>query len=109
MPFSTEAAAKVVDASPRAADATDKRLVVDLDRTTTEEGAYPLVLIAYSIACSQYDDASDAANVKAFLTYIASPEGQDLASDAKVAGSAPISDSLRTEVQAAIDSITVAG
>ena len=109
VPFSTEAAAKVVDASPRADDATDKRLVVKLDRTTTEAGAYPLVLISYSIACSAYDDAADAANVKAFLSYVASPEGQELASDAKVAGSAPISDSLRTEVQAAIDSITVQG
>lgn len=109
VPFSTEAAAKVVDASPRADDATDKRLVVKIDRTTTEAGAYPLVLISYSIACSVYEDAADAANVKAFLTYIASAEGQDLASDAKVAGSAPISDALRTEVQTAIDSITVKG
>ena len=109
VPFSTEAAAKVVDASPRADDATDKRLVVKIDRTTTEAGAYPLILISYSIACSAYDDASDAANVKAFLGYMASPEGQELASDAAVAGSAPISDALRTEVQAAIDSITVKG
>ncbi|WP_245700902.1 phosphate ABC transporter substrate-binding protein PstS [Sanguibacter gelidistatuariae] len=107
VPFSTEAAAKVVDASPRADDATDKRLVVKIDRTTTEAGTYPLVLVSYSIACSTYDDAADAANIKAFLSYIASPEGQELASDAKVAGSAPISDALRTEVQAAIDSITV--
>ena len=56
VPFSPEAAAKVVDASPRAEDATDNRLVVELDRTTTEAGAYPLVLISYSVACSQYDD-----------------------------------------------------
>ncbi len=109
VPFSAEAAAKVVDASPRAEDATDKRLVVELDRTTTESGAYPLVLISYSIACSTYDDESDANNVKAYLTYVASEAGQDRAADPSVAGSAPISDTLRTEVQAAIDSITVAG
>ncbi|MBD7917320.1 phosphate ABC transporter substrate-binding protein PstS [Cellulomonas sp. Sa3CUA2] len=108
VPFSAEAAAKVVDASPRAEGATDKRLVVELDRTTTEAGAYPLVLISYSIACSTYADAADADNVKAYLTYVASAAGQDRAADPGVAGSAPISDDLRTEVQAAIDSITAA-
>ncbi|MFF3066479.1 phosphate ABC transporter substrate-binding protein PstS [Oerskovia sp. NPDC057915] len=107
VPFSPEAAAKVVDASPRAADATDKRLVVEIDRTTTEAGAYPLVLISYSIACSTYDKAEDAANVKAYLTYVASEEGQARAAEPSVAGSAPISDALRTEVQAALDSISV--
>ncbi len=108
VPFSAEAAAKVVDASPAAADATDKRLVVELDRTTTEKGAYPLVLVSYSIACSTYDNESDANNVKAYLSYVASPEGQERAADPSVAGSAPISDDLRTKVQAAIDAITVA-
>jgi len=106
VPFSAEAAAKVVDASPRAQDATDKRLVVELDRTTTEAGAYPLVLVSYSIACSTYADEADAAKVKAYLTYVASEAGQERAADPSVAGAAPISDELRTEVQAAIDSIT---
>ena len=109
VPFSPEAAAKVVDASPRAEDATDNRLVVELDRTTTEAGAYPLVLISYSVACSQYDNESDAANVRAFFNYIASEEGQAVAADPSVAGSAPISDTLREEVLAAVDAINVAG
>lgn len=105
VPFSAEAAAKVVDASPRAADATDKRMVVDLDRTTTADGAYPLVLISYSVACSVYETSQEAANVQAFLNYVASAEGQTVAAQADVAGSAPISDALRTEVTAAIDAI----
>lgn len=109
VPFSAEAAAAVVDASPRAEDATDKRLVVELDRTTTAAGAYPLVLMSYSIACSVYEDQADVDNVKAYLTYVASPEGQERAADPSVAGSAPISDDLRTEVMAAIDSIALAG
>jgi phosphate transport system substrate-binding protein len=109
VPFSAEAAAAVVDASPRAEGATDKRIVVELDRSTTAAGAYPLVLISYSIACSQYEDEAEAANVKAFLSYLASTEGQDVAAAADVAGSAPISDDLRTEVQAAIDSISTVG
>lgn len=108
-PFTAEAAAKVVDASPRADDATDKRLVVKIDRKTAEPGTYPLVLISYSVACSVYDDASDAANVKAFLTYAASEQGQQVAADPKVAGAAPISAELRAEVQKAIDSISVKG
>ena len=108
VPFSAEAAAKVVDASPRAEDATDKRLVVELDRTTTEAGTYPLVLISYSIACSTYADEADAANVKAYLSYVASAEGQERAADPGVAGSAPISDELRAEVQTAIDAISAA-
>lgn len=108
VPFSPEAAAKVVDASPRAEGATDKRLIVELDRTTTEAGAYPLVLMSYSLACSVYEDAADVANVKALFTYMASEDGQARAADPAVAGSAPISDALRTEVMAAIDSIAVA-
>lgn len=108
VPFSPEAAAAVVDASPRAEDANDKRLVVELDRTTTAPGAYPLVLISYSVACSVYEDAADAANVKALFSYMASEEGQARAADPSVAGSAPISDALRTEVLAAVDSISVA-
>lgn len=106
VPFSAEAAAAVVDASPRAEDATENRIVVELDRTTTEAGAYPLVLISYSIACSVYEDQAEADNVKAYLTYVASEAGQERAADPSVAGAAPISEELRTEVQAAIDSIT---
>ncbi len=106
VPFSAEAAAAVVDASPRAEGATENRLVVELDRTTTAAGAYPLVLISYHIACSVYEDQADADNVKAYLTYVASEAGQERAADPSVAGAAPISDDLRTEVMAAIDAIT---
>jgi len=109
VPFSPEAAAAVVDASPAAEDATDLRLTVDLARDTTEAGTYPIVLISYSMACSVYDNEADAANVAAFLEYVASPEGQDRASQPDVAGSAPISDDLRERVHSALDQITVAG
>lgn len=106
VPYSAEAAALVVDASPATEDATDLRLTVELDRATTEPGAYPLVLISYSIACSVYDNESDAANVAALLTYIASEEGQARASEPTVAGSAPISDDLRARVLAAVETIS---
>nr|WP_156223508.1 phosphate ABC transporter substrate-binding protein PstS [Pseudactinotalea suaedae] len=109
VPFSPEAAAAIVDASPATEDATDLRLTIELERDTTEAGTYPIVLISYLIACSTYDNEEDAANVAAYLSYIASPEGQDRAADPEVAGSAPISDDLRTRVMAAIEQITVAG
>ena len=105
VPFSPEAAAAVVDASPATEDATDLRLTIDLARDTQESGAYPIVLVSYSIACSTYDSDQDAENVKALLTYIASEEGQERAADPSVAGSAPISDTLRESVTAAIEQI----
>jgi phosphate transport system substrate-binding protein len=109
VPFSPEAAAAVIDASPAAEGATDLRLTIDLARDTTEAGTYPIVLVSYSIACSVYETEEDAANVAAYLTYVASPEGQDRAAQPDVAGSAPISDALREQVTAALDQITVAG
>ena len=108
VPFSAEGAAKTLDVAPRSADATDKQLVISLDRATTEEGAYPLVLVAYSIACSAYDNQSDVDNVREYFTYVASAEGQARAADPTVAGSAPISDALRAEIQALLDDIQVA-
>ncbi|WP_226909469.1 phosphate ABC transporter substrate-binding protein PstS [Georgenia ruanii] len=108
VPFSPEAAAAVVDASPATDDATDLRLTIDLARDTQESGSYPIVLVSYSFACSTYDSEQDAENVKALLTYIASEEGQQRAADPSVAGSAPISDTLREEVTAAIEKITAA-
>ncbi len=55
------------------------------------------------IACEEYTDPATAALVKGFLQYVASPEGQQAAAEA--AGSAPISESLTEQVNAAIDLI----
>jgi phosphate transport system substrate-binding protein len=106
--FSPEAAAAVVDVSPPAEDATELRLTIDLARDTAESGTYPIVLVSYTIACSIYGSEQDAENVRALLTYIASEEGQARTADPSVAGSAPISDELRTKVMAAVEQITTA-
>ncbi len=103
--YSAEAAAAVVDASPRAEGRGEHDIVVELDRATTAPGAYPLVLISYAVACDTYTDAAQGELVTQYLSYLASVEGQDAA--AKAAGSAPISDELRTDVVAAIDAIKV--
>ena len=106
VPFSPEAAAAVVDASPAAADASDTVLTIDLDRTTTAEGAYPLVLVSYSLACQTYEDETQADLVKEFLTYVASVDGQELVSDPEIAGSSPISSELRSTVNGVLDTIS---
>ena len=87
--YSAEAAAAVVDASPVVEGRSDGDLAIELDRTTTEAGDYPLVLVSYLIACTEYADADSADLVKAYFSYIASEEGQEAAADA--AGAAPLS------------------
>ena len=106
VPYSAEAAARVLEVSEPTEDASDLRLTYELARDTTESGTYPIVLVSYMIACSQYDNEADATNVAAYFSYIASEEGQELAAQADVAGIAPISDSLREKVTAAIDQIS---
>ena len=103
VPFSAEAAAKVVDASPLDESATgDNRVVVKLDHNTTEL-ALPIVLVSYDIACPAYKDADTAKFVKSWLTYVVSDEGQQTAASA--AGSAPLSDTMRQKVLKSIDAI----
>jgi phosphate transport system substrate-binding protein len=103
--YSAEAAAKVVDASPRVPGASQHDLAIELDRTTTEPGTYPIVLVSYVITCPSYDDVTEGQLVKEFLGYIASEEGQRRAADA--AGSAPLSSEMTEQVQAAIEAIQV--
>nr|WP_234661877.1 phosphate ABC transporter substrate-binding protein PstS [Agromyces marinus] len=101
--YSPEAAAAIVDASPLAEGRDEQDLAIELDRTSTEAGVYPIVLVSYLIACQEYAEPENVELVKAYLSYMASAEGQDAAAES--AGSAPISDSLREQVTAAIDSI----
>ncbi|MBK0419948.1 phosphate ABC transporter substrate-binding protein PstS [Leucobacter sp. CSA1] len=101
--YSPEAAAAIVDASPLEEGRGDHDLAVTIDRTTSAEGVYPIVLVSYLVGCEQYEDAANAELVKEYFSYIVSEEGQSTASEA--AGSAPISEDLRTRVQTAIDAI----
>ncbi|MGH3704025.1 MAG: phosphate ABC transporter substrate-binding protein PstS [Agromyces sp.] len=103
VPYSPEAAAAIVDHSPFAEGRADGDLAIEIDRTSEEAGVYPIVLVSYLIACGQYEDPANVDLVKGYLSYIASPEGQEVA--AADAGSAPISDTLREKITAAIDSI----
>jgi phosphate transport system substrate-binding protein len=101
---SAEAAAKVVAVSPRVEGRPDVDMAIDIDRTTTESGAYPLVLASYLIACQHYDDAATADLVKGYLGYVLSDEGQSTAADN--AGSAPLDPEVQSEAAAIVDKIS---
>ena len=99
-----EAAAAVVDGSEPVADRGEFDYAIDIARDTTEAGNYPIILVSYHLACTQYEDQETADVVKAFLSYVVSEEGQQAAAEA--AGSAPISQDARTKAEAAIEAIT---
>jgi len=100
---SAEGAAKVVAVSEREAGRPAIDMAINIDRTTTESGAYPLVLTSYLIACQHYDSADDAALVEGFLSYIVSTEGQQAAADE--VGSAPLESSIQTEAAGIVGAI----
>ncbi|HSS42144.1 MAG TPA: phosphate ABC transporter substrate-binding protein PstS [Solirubrobacterales bacterium] len=100
-----EAAAKVLEQSPLDKELSPGKYTIayKLDRKTEAEGTYPIVLTSYLIACTKYDSADEAAAVKAYLEYVISPAGQELA--AEQAGSAPLSPALTSKVTPAIEAI----
>ena len=105
VPYSAGAAAAAVGKSPLEQGRGSADVVVALDRTLTDSGVYPVVLVSYLAACGQYADASDGQLVKAYLDYVISDDGQQAAADN--AGSAPIGTdpTLKAKAQAAVDSI----
>ena len=100
---SAEGAAKVVATSPAAEGRPEVDMAISLDRTTTEAGAYPVVLLSYLIACQSYDDANEAALVKGYLTYAVSDEGQAAAKEN--AGSAPLDATVAARAKAIVEKI----
>ncbi|GAA0035476.1 phosphate ABC transporter substrate-binding protein PstS [Brevibacterium metallidurans] len=105
--LSPEAATKVLDASQKVEGRGEGDLAFDLARDTTESGAYPIVLVSYHIVCSSYADQNTVDMVKAWEKYVVSEEGQ--ASAAESAGSAPLSNDLRSQINTVLDSIKVSG
>ncbi|WP_084039244.1 phosphate ABC transporter substrate-binding protein PstS [Demequina sp. NBRC 110053] len=104
VPFSPEAAANIVTASPLAENSNGENdLAYAIDRTTTDSTAYPLTLVSYHIVCSQYDDETERALVTGFEKYVASEEGQAISAEA--AGSAPLSADLSAQITAILDEI----
>ena len=103
---SAEAAAAVVENSPAVEGRGEYDFAIEVNRETEGSGEYPIVLVSYHIGCIEYDDQETADNVKAFMEYVISEDGQQTA--AENAGNAPISDSLREQAQGAVDAIAAA-
>jgi ABC-type phosphate transport system, periplasmic component len=101
---SAEGAAAAVDASPLESGREPFDLAVELERTTDAAGAYPIALVSYLVACEVYTDPAKAELVKAYLSFVASEEGQRVSAGS--AGSAPISATLREQVEAALEAIS---
>jgi phosphate transport system substrate-binding protein len=78
-------------------------LKLSIDYKTTEQGAYPIVLVTYEIVCSKGNASDKLDLLKSFLTYTASDPGQ---SQLTSQGYAPLPKSVQTKVQSAIDTIS---
>jgi phosphate transport system substrate-binding protein len=100
---SADGAAAVLAASPAADGRDPVDMAIAIDRTITDDGAYPLLLASYEIACQTYDDANTAALVKGYLSYMVSDEGQQAA--ATQAGSAPLDADLASKAQDIVSKI----
>ncbi|GAA1757857.1 phosphate ABC transporter substrate-binding protein PstS [Nocardioides hankookensis] len=100
---SADGAAKALAVSKPVEGRSDVDMAMDVDRTTTESGAYPVLLASYLIACQHYDDANEADLVKGFLSYIVSDEGQQ--ASAEQAGSAPLDATLAEKAQGIVGAI----
>nr|WP_237540529.1 phosphate ABC transporter substrate-binding protein PstS [Streptomyces sp. SID4917] len=82
---------------------TGKDLALELDYATKAEGAYPIVLVTYEIACDTGNKAETLPTVKSFLTYTASDEGQKVLSEA---GYAPIPAEINAKVRETVASLS---
>jgi phosphate transport system substrate-binding protein len=98
-----EGAAAVVEASTTLEGRGEYDFALELARTTTGTGQYPIVLVSYHVGCVQYEDERTAELVADFMAYVVSEEGQ--AAAAEVAGSAPVSAALREHAMMAIAAI----
>jgi phosphate transport system substrate-binding protein len=104
--LSSDAAAKAVEVATPVEGRPETDMSLELERDTTESGAYPIVLVSYHVYCTSYDSQETVDLVKAFGSYVISEEGQAEAEAS--AGNAPLSASLSEKAKASIESIKVA-
>ncbi|WP_406304227.1 phosphate ABC transporter substrate-binding protein PstS [Streptomyces sp. NBC_00879] len=97
----TENASKAIAAAKIKGTGND--LALGLDYKTKAEGAYPIVLVTYEIACDKGNKADTLATLKAFLTYTASEEGQKVLPDA---GYAPLPAEIAAKVRAIVPTLS---
>lgn len=82
---------------------TGKDLALSLDYKTKAEGAYPIILVTYEIACDKGNKADTLPTLKAFLNYTVSEEGQKVLSDA---GYAPLPTEIAAKVREVVPTLS---
>src|SRR5699024_10111442 len=90
--------------SPREEGREENDIVIELDRTTTEEGVYPIVLISYLALCGSYEDEATGDAVTSYASFMISEQGQQVA--AENASPAPMAVQRRSVTRAGGDGIT---
>ncbi|GAA1227882.1 phosphate ABC transporter substrate-binding protein PstS [Kitasatospora nipponensis] len=81
---------------------TGNDLALNLDYATKTEGAYPIVLVTYEIACDKGNKAETLDTLKSFLTYTISDAGQAAIGDK---GYVPLPKTVASKVQALIPTL----
>ncbi|WP_432197014.1 phosphate ABC transporter substrate-binding protein PstS [Streptomyces sp. bgisy027] len=94
-------ATKAIAAAKRVG--TGKDMSLELDYATKAEGAYPITLVTYEIACDKGNKAETLPAVKSFLGYMASEDGQGVLTEADYA---PMPDEIISEVRETINSLS---
>lgn len=97
-----ESAARTINNVEVAGDGNDLELDLDSLFDTEIEGAYPIVLVAYEIVCSEYPDPEVGEAVKTFLN-IAATHGQQGLADR---GFVPLPDDFRDRLLNSIEAIS---
>lgn len=101
--ISAEAASKAVADSTLRDEPTPNRVVLDVNHTTDVEGAYPIVLVSYDVACPAYRDENTARFAKSWLGYVVSDAGQRQAM--RATGSAALPRNIASLVRQSVDAI----
>ncbi|MEV0775542.1 phosphate ABC transporter substrate-binding protein PstS [Streptomyces sp. NPDC050433] len=97
----TENASKAIAAAKVKGTGSD--LALELDYATKAEGAYPIILVTYEIACDKGNKAETLPSVKAFLNYTVSDEGQKVLSEA---GYAPLPTEIAAKVREIVPTLS---
>ncbi|MDV5147264.1 phosphate ABC transporter substrate-binding protein PstS [Streptomyces sp. SBC-4] len=98
---SSENASKAIAAAK--VKGTGNDVALSLDYKTKAEGAYPIVLVTYEIACDKGNKAETLPTLKAFLNYTVSEEGQKVLTDA---GYAPLPAEIAAKVRAIVPTLS---
>jgi phosphate transport system substrate-binding protein len=98
---SADAASKAVEQAKVVGKGND--LALQIDYATKADGAWPITLVTYEIACDKGNDPKTLKTVKAFLGYIASDAGQK---SVLSLGYAPIPDTIEAKVRQVVPTLS---